>query len=162
MKDERTKAEKLAFTLDWLVANGHVPGIMPKDVTAAAELLRDQEAELKTLRTAMAAKDHTVEATAELDYYQTTIRAAFIITDPRIYYGEIRIDDRLAATHRDYLEHVMRQLVSVGTADWIQDLRERTYVAVHDALAKLTAAQGTEAQRATTVKQGVVHDGPVA
>ena len=54
MKDERTKAEKLAFTLRYLVEAGCVPGLLPRDVEAAATLLCEQEKQLAELNAALA------------------------------------------------------------------------------------------------------------
>jgi hypothetical protein len=135
MQEERTKAERLAFTLNYIVEKGCVPGLLPKDVKEAAELLLAQEAELQTLRTALAAKDHVVTAEAKEEHYQKLIRATFVIANPRIYYGEVRVNDALAARDPDYIRHVAYQLASAGTAGWIQDLRERAIAAVTKAIA---------------------------
>ncbi len=130
--------KKLARTLLYLVEKGHVPGLLPDDVLRAAAVLLEQEKELTTLRTALAAKKHVVEAKSERQHYRQKITGTFIITDPRIYYGEITVDD-LAAYHSpvpdDWMLHVARQLTRVATADWIKDLEERAYVAVRAASA---------------------------
>jgi hypothetical protein len=91
---EKSKAEKLAGTLDYLVREDLVPGLLPEDVSAAARLLVEQERELKTLREALATKEHIVNATAEREHYRLKIRGEFVIADPRIYFGEIAVDDR--------------------------------------------------------------------
>jgi hypothetical protein len=154
MRDERTKVEKLAFTLDYLVTKGIVPGLLPRDVTEAAQTLRDQEAELKTLRTALAAKNHVVEAEVTGGPYQKLIRATFIVADPRIYYGEVRIDEYLASKNPDYVEFVSGQLAGVGTRDWLRDLKERAYVAVRNAIAieAATADETAETGSARSAK----------
>ena len=133
--DNRTPAEKLAFTLRYLIDKGCVPGLLPKDVEAAATMLVEQEKALALAKEALAAKDHVVKAEVEDEHYRKRIRGTFIITDPRIYHGEVVIDDRLAAVDPNYVAHVSRSLVAVATNDWRNDLIERGHVAVVKALA---------------------------
>lgn len=140
---ERTQAEKLAFTLRYLIKEGRVPGLLPKDVEAAAALLVEQEAELYWLRKALAAKSHIVEATAERENYQLKIKGTFTITDPRIYCGEIVVDDQTmfgaGAGGHDWQQHIAWHLTRATAADWIRELEERALVAVRDAIADATS-----------------------
>jgi hypothetical protein len=143
---EKTKAERLAAKLEGMVSAKVLPGLLPADVGAAAELLREQDAELKSLRAGLAAKHHIVNATATHEHYRIKVRGEFVIADPRIYFGEIVVDDQTAFV-RDKHEwelHVARQLTRVATADWIRELEERAYVAVRTAIAA-AARQGENA-----------------
>lgn len=139
---EKTKPEKLAHTLRWLVENDLVPGLLPRDVLAAADLLEAQEKELQLAKTALAAKDHVVLALAETSNYRTTLSADFIITDPRVYHGEVTVDTfTLEQAPDDYLVHLARSLAHAGTHEWRRDIETKTAVAFHHALRK----QGTKA-----------------
>lgn len=133
--DDRTTAEKLAFTLRYLVDKGCVPGLLPKDILAAADLLIEQERELDTANKALATKHHIVEASANREHYRMKIRGTFIIADPRIYYGEIEVDDRTAYAEREWELHVARQLARAATADWLREMEESAFVAVRAAIA---------------------------
>jgi hypothetical protein len=145
---ERTKAEQLAGTLNYLVNKGLVPGLLPNDVTAAAEMLVEQEAELKLLREALATKEHIVNATAEREHYRLKIRGEFVIADPRIYFGEIAVDDRtmFGVPERDWELHVARQLTRAATDAWLHDMTECAFVAVHSAIAAGTRKRGDAKQ----------------
>lgn len=148
--DNRTPAEKLAFTLRYLIDKGCVPGLLPKDVEAAAELLVEQERELAEARRALATKHHIVEATAKSGGYHTKISGTFIIADPRIYRGEIEVDDALRYIGRDQNDwqfHVARRLTRAATEEWIREMEESAFGAVRTALA-------AAARSAETVKQG--------
>lgn len=149
---EKSRAEKLAFTLRFLIKQEKIPGLLPKDVEEAAELLVKQEEELALLRKALATKEHVVEATVEDDQpYRKKISANFIITDPRVFYGSIVVDDRQAAISAPHDLQLLtaRQLTRAATAEWIRELEERAYVAIRTAIAGDT-------RRAETVKQGSV------
>jgi hypothetical protein len=134
---EQTKAQRLADRLDGMVSAKVLPGLLPEDVSAAAEMLREQDAELRTLREAMAAKRHIVNVTAtERQPYSKDIRAELVIADPRIFYGEMRVDDRWAwGAPSDWDLHVARQLVRTATAEWIRELEELAYRGLRKAIA---------------------------
>jgi hypothetical protein len=108
---ERTKAEALAGTLDFIAKEKKVSGLHPKMVAEAADLLREQERELKTLRDALATKDHLVTVEVAERNYRKEIRGTFTIADPRIFYGEIFVDAYIAETGpREWVEHTARSL----------------------------------------------------
>lgn len=128
---ERTKAEKLARTLDYLVGAGVIPGLLPADVSAAAELLRDQDKELQTLRAALATKEHIVDVEiVETQPYRKECRATLVISDPRIFHGAIEVGHEMEFMSRDddWLHHIGRQLIRAGTRDWIRDLEEKAVI----------------------------------
>ena len=147
---EKTRAEKLAFTLRYLIKNGCVPRAATEDVEAAASLLVEQERDLAEARKALATKEHIVEVSTEPEHYRLKVRGTFVITDPRIYYGEIVVDDRaryVVRDERDWELHVARQLTRAATADWVRDIEERAFRAVRKAIA-MEARQGGDAQQA--------------
>jgi hypothetical protein len=131
-------ATKIAAKLDGMVRAGVLPGLLPEDITKAAELLRKQDAELESLRAALATKQHIVNVTAERAHYSLKIRGEFVIRDPRIYFGEIAVDDRtmFGVPDQEWELHVARQLTHVATADWIRDLQEHAFIAVRAAIAR--------------------------
>ena len=93
---EKSKPERLAHTLNYLVKEGLVPGLLPADVSAAADLLLEQEAELGLLRKALATKEHLVEVEiVETRLYRKECRATLVISDPRIYHGAIEVGHEL-------------------------------------------------------------------
>lgn len=145
---DKTQAEKLAFTLRYLIDKGCIPGLLPKDVEAAAELLVKQEKALDEAREALAAKSHIVEATAKRENYRLRVRGTFVITDPRIYYGDIEVSDQtiFAAPEEYWTRHVARQLTLAATADWMDDINHRAFMAVRTAIA--TAARSDETLQA--------------
>lgn len=137
---EPTKAEKLAHTLNYLVKGGHVPGLLPRDVTEAAELLVAQEREIKTLQGALATKEHTVEIEIadRQNQHRLEIRGAFVITDPVIHFGEHGVDSFVIDyAHPDWIEHEARLLVQVATDGWLRDLTVKAYAALREAVADL-------------------------
>jgi hypothetical protein len=149
---EHSKAERLADKLDGMVSAKVLPGLLPEDVSAAAAMLRKQDAELNTLRAALATKQHIVNVTArEAMPYSKDIRGEFTIADPRIYYGEIRVDDRwsIGAPQPDWELHVARRLVRAATAEWVSELEEQAYIGVRKAIAM-------ETRRAETAQTGSV------
>jgi hypothetical protein len=159
MRDERTTAQKLAATLNWLVANDKVPGLLPRDVTAAAELLVEQETELTELRAAMAAKEHTVNATVkDVRPYRKRVAATFTITDARLYRGEVEIDAfrELQREPEDYLLHLARMLTANATANWIRELQERAYVAIRAASADTRPKGGDSTEIEAPFTSGAV------
>jgi hypothetical protein len=144
---ERTDAERMAAKLDGMVSAGVLPGLLPDSVLEAAKMLRDQERELKSLRTALAAKDHVVSVTlSDSAPYQKDVRAEFVITSPRIYYAAMRVDDRW--THEretsDWTQHVARQLARTGTAEWIREIEDRTYAGLRLAITAGARSAETE------------------
>jgi hypothetical protein len=136
MKDERTEAEKHAHTLRYLVNEGFVPGLLPRDVLAAADLLVEQEKELALARQALAAKEHVVNVEiSEPVPYRKAFGASFIITDPRVYHGEIDVDDYvLREADTDYLLILARRLTRAATDVWLRELTEKTAISFHQAL----------------------------
>jgi hypothetical protein len=145
MMQERTKAEKLAGALDAWVSQKLLPGLLPATATEAATMLREQDKELATLRTALAAKDHVVEVEVVERNYRKEVRATFVIADPRIYYGELFVDAYIAEVGPpDWVLHTARSLARAGTAQWMRDIEEKTYAAAQQALRRI------EARRAET------------
>lgn len=157
---EPSKAEKLARSLDAWVSQKLLPGLFPGTATEAAELLREQDRELAALRKAVAAKDHIVEATAEREHYRQKFRATFIIADPRLYYAEMAIDDRLASVGpADWRMHVARQLVRVGTAEWIRELEEKALAAIMRALTPDRSGEAGETRSGSAVGESGLPEG---
>ncbi len=132
-------ADQLATTLEWMVKSGHVPGLLPEDVNAAATLLRAQDKELTTLRAAIAANQHAVAVTAERQGpCAVKLRGEFTIVDPRLYYGEVLVDLlRVEQVESDWMIHEARRVVGAATSDWIGELTGRTYDGMSAALKKL-------------------------
>ena len=144
-------ADQLAKTLEYLVTEGLVPGLLPADVSAAADLLRAQDAELATLRKAIAANLHHVnlKVTREAPC-RRKFRAEFVIADPRLYYAELAVDDLawLSADRSDTYIYIGRQLARVGTAEWMRQIEEQAVVAVARALRDSDGSPKGEKQQA--------------
>lgn len=131
------RANKLAGTLDWLVREGLIPGLLPKDVSEAAELLRSQAAEIESLTRTLAASRHTVTAKRMPgnDPFRVVIRGEVAIADPRRYFGEVTIDQmRLADPH--FVPHLARSLARNMTAEWLNEIEEQTARVVSAAVVK--------------------------
>jgi hypothetical protein len=129
----RTDVETCASTLEFLVQEGLVPGMLPKRVTQAAEMLRAMDKELASLRATLAAKHHFVKAEIVKQDYRAEIRAEFVIADPRRYYGELRIDiERLKS--KEFLPYAAKALTSICSADWVRELQEMAMLEIHRAI----------------------------
>lgn len=138
MRDDRTPAEKLAFTLNWIADNGTCRGLHPAEVRKAAALLVEQERQLVDLRAALAAKHHqvTIKVSSEAGFVKV-IRGTVVITDPRIYYGETRVDALMLERADDrWVQHEAKHLVRLAAQDWLRDLDEKAYGALRQALEK--------------------------
>ena len=153
---EKTVAEKLAFILNWLVQNGRIPGLHPKDVLEAANMLVEQEKELQTLRAALATKGHLVAVDVDEKHYRMRVRGTFTITDPRIYCGEVTIDPLFIETaNEEWMQHEARHLTRVATKDWMRELDEKTYVSLRNALtAHATSPNPTGAHYGRVGREG--------
>lgn len=122
-------ATELAGTLDYIVKKRLVPGLLPDSVAQAAQMLRDQAAELELLRTAQETKHHVVRVELEKGRSQMrrTLRATYIIASPVIYFAEIDVAEfELVDQPADYVRYLGKKLTRSGTANWLEDLELRT------------------------------------
>ncbi|MBK9496695.1 MAG: hypothetical protein IPO08_19775 [Xanthomonadales bacterium] len=124
---DRTEIQECTGTLEYLLSEGLVPGLLPKGVRKAIELLTSMDKELTSLRAAMATKHHIVTAEAEIENgYQVSVRAEFVIADPRRYFGEIRTDV-MRFDDPGFLPYAARSLTKTCTDAWMRELEEMAH-----------------------------------
>jgi len=132
--------EKLAGTLNWLVANGHIPGLLPENVTAAADRLIEQGKRIAELEATLAANKHT--ASAEIvdgpAPYSKELRVRVDIVDPRPYYAMHYVDTRrLVDGGDDFVSYVAQHSMRMASRAFEEALMPQAMRAVHHAVAEL-------------------------
>lgn len=131
-------AEELAKTLDWLVDNGRIPGLLPVDVRAAASLLRVQDEKLKLYQQALAAKRHEVNVRLVPEHgYMLKLEANFIMADPVIYGVEQRVAEHPHLSEPEWQQELARAAVSIAQARQREDLLGKAYLGVRNAVRTL-------------------------
>lgn len=129
--------EQLAHTLNYLIEQRLVPGLLPVDVSAAAERLIEQSRRIEELEAILAANKHTVTATMVPtdDRYRSEIRVRLDIVDPRPYYGQIRVGYEMLLDNRhDYEVHIARTTLRAAFDEMEQSLLTRAVQQVAQAM----------------------------
>lgn len=132
--DEKTPTE-LAFTLNYLVEQGLVPGLLPRDVRAAAELLVRQEKQIQQMITILATNEHTVQIEAKRlsGFTGVEVKLTFGIVSPRTYRSETRVGmEAIYQRNREEISvYLGRQMFRVGSQEWQREMEEKTARAVY-------------------------------
>ena len=130
---DHVSAKDLASTLDGIVSAGFVSGLLPEQVSAAAQMLRDQSATIAELECALATSEHTVTVTiSEAGSFRSEIKAHIVIADPRQYSCTL-LADTYRFNDRGFLDYQARALARNLTGEWQREIEEKTTIALRRA-----------------------------
>lgn len=132
--------EQLAHTLNWLVEQDLIPGLLPESVTAAAERLIWQGKRIAELEAILAANKHTasVEIADGPSPYSKEVRLRVDIVDPRAYSARHLMQEyELTGATDDYLHHVALHSLRMATRSFEEELLPQAMRAMHKAVQEM-------------------------
>lgn len=130
------KPSELASTLRYLVEQGLVPGLLPRDVSAAADLLEKQDEQIRQMTTVLTTNEHTVQLEAKRlrGFTGVEVKLTFGIVSPRAYWSETRVGmEAIYQRQREEMSvHLGRQMFRVGSQQWQREMEEKAAIAVYN------------------------------
>ena len=126
----------MVATLNWLVDNNHVPGLLDTEVRQAAVVLQEQADELAIYKKAETAQEHTAIVTVREDskQYLIEIDAKVVVTSPKYYDTHTKISSDIITHDLDWKVQAARQIVDQTLGHMRDDLLQKIYPQIRDQL----------------------------
>lgn len=132
-----TDIKSMVATLNWLVDDNRVPGLLNIEVRQAAIVLQAQADELAIYKKAEAAQEHTAIVIVREDSkrYLIEIDAKVVVTSPKYYDTHTKISSDVITYDHDWKLHVARQVVDQTLGHMRDDILQKIYPQIRDQLA---------------------------
>lgn len=124
-----TDIKSIITTLNWLVDNNHVPGLLNIEVRQAAIVLQEQADELVVYKKAEAAQEHTAIVTAKRDNntYKLEIDTKVVLAGTKYYDTHSTVDVMIIDYEPDWKFEVARNIVEAIVSKIRTELVSKIY-----------------------------------